>query len=136
DRKTAPVQDNHGCQHTRGSSRQHVEVEADEPLARAHSLTLLDMKLESLAAARHRVDPDMEQDLRPIFRAQRNRVSGSWDGTQLAVARRGKGAPGRVDGQPISEDAPGEDASRRLIQRGAPTCQRCNYNHPRCYSRS
>jgi hypothetical protein len=89
-------------------------------------LALLDVQLEPLATKSHRVDPNVEQYLRPGVRAKGNGVAGSGYRNQLAVARRVQGASGRIDRQSITEHAPGEDSIWRLLERGAPTCQGCN----------
>src|SRR5262249_47287010 len=115
-----------GGQYARGTTREQIQIEADEGLTHANLLALPHMQLKPFAAKGHGVDSDMEQYLRPGVSPQRNCMSGGWNSNQLALTGSVQGRIGRIDRQAIAEHAPGEDAIRCLVEGGAPTCQRCN----------
>jgi hypothetical protein len=126
DREAAPLQNNHGREHTHRPPREQIQVEADQPLTCPNTLALLHMQLEPLAAERHRVDSNMEQYPGPVLRAQSYCVAGGRNRYQLPIARGMEAASGRIDRHSVTEHASGENAVGRLLERGAPTCQRCN----------
>jgi hypothetical protein len=123
DPEAVRVGDDHRCYDALRRPCQPLEVEADERLACAHPLPGCNLGPEAVALQRDCVDPDVQQDVGAVGRADRDRVRRLRQRRDFAFAGRAQHRIGRIDGEAVAEHPGREHFVVHLVERPSPACQ-------------
>ena len=97
-------------------SRQVVRVERQQQVARAHLVTRLDARLETLAVEPHRVQPDVDEDLEPR-RRKGERVAGAMHVKDARIAGREEPLVERIERETVARQPSRKRRIGHLLER-------------------
>ena len=102
-------------------ARHLVEIEAQQYIAGTYPVALAHQHHETLAAERHGVDADVNEDFRASGGTQCNGVARGGNRDHLAIAGRAQLIADRVDGRALAQHGAREYFIRNFRERSAPS---------------